>query len=213
MKKKTAILLNLAILALVIYAWGGMVIGVDTGKALTAQRLRSLKYFTVDSNILMAVSALIAAVFEIRSLGNGGREIPGWVYILKLTGTTSVTLTLLTVLVFLGPLFGCPSMFAGMNLHLHLTVPVLAILTFCLFERTGGLTFRHTLIAVIPMIVYGTFYLGNILLNGRGEWPDTNDWYGFAMWGIPASFLVFVIIAAATWVFALILWKLNRIRK
>ena len=101
MKKKTAILLNLAILALVIYAWGGMVIGVDTGKALTAQRLRSLKYFTVDSNILMAVSALIA---------------------------------------------------------------------------------------VIPMIVYGTFYLGNILLNGRGEWPDTNDWYGFAMWGIPRRF-------------------------
>jgi hypothetical protein len=126
MKNKTAFLLSLAILALVIYAWGGMVIGVDTGKALTAQRLRSLKYFTVDSNILMAVSALIA---------------------------------------------------------------------------------------VIPMIVYGTFYLGNILLNGRGEWPDTNDWYGFAMWGIPASFLVFVIIAAATWVFALILWKLNRIRK
>ena len=41
------------------------------------------------------------------------------------------------------------------------------------------------------MLIYGAGYLGNILLNGVGEWPDTNDWYSFMMWGYPSAFAIY----------------------
>ncbi len=210
-RRAAAILINGLIPVIAFGAWGIMVSGNDTGSVLTSARFISLKYFTVDSNLLMGIISLCILPSEIRSLRNGIDEIPTVLLVLKLTGTVSVALTFTTVMVFLGPLYGYPAMFAGVNLYLHLIVPVLAILVFCLAEGTDRLMFRHTFIAVIPMLLYGTAYLGNILINGVGKWPDTNDWYGFAMWGVPASFLVFAVIAFVTWLLALIMWRINRV--
>ena len=43
------------------------------------------------------------------------------------------------------------------------------------------------------LIVYGIVYGGNIILNGTGTPPHTNDWYGFARWGIfPAGACIFL---------------------
>ena len=44
MKTKTAILLNLVLIVLVLYSWITMASGNDTGTMLTDVRLRSLRY-------------------------------------------------------------------------------------------------------------------------------------------------------------------------
>ena len=202
--KKAAVVLNIIIAILVFYAWGRMTLGLDEGTILSAARLASLKYFTVDSNLLAAIAALCVLPFEFREafLRNGhDRGIPVWALVLKLTATTAVSLTFLTVMVFLGPMYGYAAMVHGVQLHMHLIVPLLAIFTLCVTERNSVLTLRHTLIAAVPMLVYGTIYLGNILINGR----EGNDWYAFAQWGIPASFLVYIIIAFVTWLLAVLL--------
>ena len=57
-------------------------------------------------------------------------------------------------------------------------------------------------IAVIAPLVYGIAYLANILINGMGEWPDTNDWYLFFAWGYPAGMIIYAVIVTVTWLLA-----------
>ena len=53
--------------------------------------------------------------------------------------------------------------------------------------------------------VYGTVYLTNILVNGTGVWPDTNDFYGFMNWGLPVGIVIFACIMLAIWGIACVL--------
>ncbi len=95
MRIKIAIPLNLLLAALVLWSWLTMFTGYDTGTMLTAARLRSLKYFTLDSNLLAAATALIAVYYE---LFRGG-TLPVWVRSLKLAGAASVAVTFLPVII------------------------------------------------------------------------------------------------------------------
>ena len=207
MKIKSAVVLNLILTVLVLYSWLTMASGNDTGAMLTDVRLRSLKYFTLDSNLLAAAASLIAVYFQVFRKGT----MPVWASSLKLAGTVSVSVTLLTVIVYLGPRFGYKAMLAGVNLHLHLTVPVLAILIFCILEGSHSLSFGHTFLAVIPVLIYAAFYLGNILINGPGSGPNTNDWYGLLFMGLSRAPLIIAIFASAAWGLAIILWKCGRL--
>ena len=208
-RRVAMLFVNLVIAAVVFFAWGTMLLGWGGGNLLSARGLLSLRYFTVLSNILEAIICLIFVVQLIKAISKKA-ALPHWVRSLKLAGTTAVTLTFLTVMLFLGPLFGYPGMFAGANLHLHLTVPVLAILEFVLLERPETrVRFGATFTALIPGILYGIFYLGNILINGVGEGYGSNDWYGFTVFGMDKIYLVFAVIALGTWLAAVLLWKLG----
>ena len=208
-RRVVLLLVNLAIAVIVFWAWGTMLFGWGGGTLLSARGLRSLRYFTVLSNIFEAIVSLIFVVQLMKAMGRKC-ALPRWVRGLKLAGTTGITLTFLTVMLFLGPLFGYAGMFAGANLHLHLTVPVLAILEFVLLERTETrVRFPATFTAVIPMLLYGVYYLGNILINGVGEGYETNDWYGFTVFGVDKMYLVFAVMGVATWLMAVALWKIG----
>jgi amino acid transporter len=57
--------------------------------------LKSLRFFTILSNLFCAVSALLLVL-----------SLSQWAWLLKYVGTVAVTITLLTVLFFLGPNMG-----------------------------------------------------------------------------------------------------------
>lgn len=175
--------------------------GVD---ALTATGLASLKYFTVLSNLLLGAASLVYAVYMVRYL-RGGRIVPQWAKRLKFAATAAVTVTLMTVLLFLGPTMGYAAMFAGVNLWLHLILPVLGIVEFVFFDTQRGLSFKESLFGIVPVALYGVFYVGNILINGVGVQPYINDWYGFTMFGMQFLPVVLLVMALATWVFAIVL--------
>ena len=52
---------------------------------------------------------------------------------------------------------------------------------------------------MLPVFVYGIFYLINILRNGTGRWPDPADFYGFTRWGLPAGMVIFTVIMIIGW--------------
>ena len=52
----------------------------------------------------------------------------------------------------------------------------------------------------------------NIIINGIGEWPYTNDWYGFARAGLQWSPIVFAAMLLVTWLIAAVLRWLNQRR-
>lgn len=139
--------------------------------------LGAFRYFTVLSNVLCAVSALAMAVCQLR----GG--VPRGVLIFKYLGTLTVTVTMLTVLFFLGPTQGYATMLKNDNFYMHLIGPLLAIVSFCFLEK-GDFTLPTALLGLVPVLLYGAVYLYKVLyapedrrwedfygFNANGKWP------------------------------------------
>ena len=121
-------------------------------------------------------------------------------------------LTFTTVVVFLGPLYGFGQMYVGANLSFHLLVPLTAAAEIILLTD-ADYTRRDRALTMIPPLVYGTVYLVNILINGTGVWPDTNDFYLFLAWGYPVGIAIFACLCFTTWLMGLLMSKLSARRR
>ena len=140
----------------------------------------ALRFFTTLSNLLCAAACLLTAL----AINAGG--IPEWIWMLKYIGTAAVTVTMLTVLFFLAPSFGKGALkvlLSGTDLFMHLITPLLALVSFCVFEKRG-MTFCQSLWGMLPVVLYGPVYLYKILFalpekrwddfygfNKQGKWP------------------------------------------
>jgi len=137
--------------------------------------LKQFRYFTVLSNAFCAIAALMMAVSQI----NGA--VPRPVFLMKYMGTVSVTLTFLTVMLFLGPTQGGYAKWLGGDfLYVHLIGPLLAILSFCLLERQR-MTLPTAMTGALPMLLYGAVYVYKVLL--APEEQRWEDFYGFNQGG------------------------------
>lgn len=203
-KKGLFIAINAVIAVMVAVAYLYMFFRWSNGGNFSSAGLMTLKYFTVLSNLLEGAASLLCVIFYFRG------AIPKWLAVLKYASAVSVGLTFFTVMLFLGPVFGYPGMFMGANLAFHLIIPVLSMVEYVLNSDYRVPHLVDSLISVVPMILYGIFYVANILINGVGEGPNNNDWYGFAFMGFPASYLVFVFILAATWLMSYIFLRLKK---
>ena len=189
-RQNIRILLNILLPLLVFWSWGRMFRGVEGG-LLSSAGMRSLRYFTVLSNLL---EAFVSLLFLSALLTGSGQAL---CVRLKFTAAVCVGLTFFTVIFFLGPLYGYPPMYKGSNLWLHLIVPLLAMAEF-VFLNDIPMRYQENLISLLPMLVYGVFYIANVLVNGRGEGPSLNDFYGFFLWGLPAALFILCVIILAT---------------
>ena len=164
---------------------------------LSADGLGGLKYFTVQSNLLEGAASLIWLI---------GKAVCGkekrWITALKYIACTCVGLTFLTVMVFLGPLYGYPAMFQRANLFFHLLVPLLAIAEFLLMNREP-VGMGENLAAVTPPLLYGAVYLVNILVHEPTGDPYAYDLYGFLLWGMPVGIAIFAVICLVTFLIGL----------
>ena len=148
----------------------------------------ALRFFTTQSNILVAAASLLTAL----ALSSEG-TIPRWIWTLKYIGTAAVTVTMLTVLLFLAPSFGKGALkvlLSGTDLFMHLITPLLALVSFCVFERRG-MTFCESLWGLLPVLLYGPLYLYKILFAPPEKRWD--DFYGFNKQGKwPVAFAAMV---------------------
>ena len=129
----------------------------------------ALRFFTVQSNLLCAFSALLICFFQTSE----------FVWLLKYVGTAAVTVTMLTVFFFLAPSIGkgwAAVLLKSHDLFMHLITPLTALVSFCMFEKRG-MSFTQCLAGLLPVAYYGPLYLYKILYapeNKRWE-----DFYGF----------------------------------
>ena len=148
----------------------------------------ALRFFTTLSNLLCAAACLLTAL----AINAGG--IPEWIWMLKYIGTAAVTVTMLTVLFFLAPSFGKGALkvlLSGTDLFMHLITPLLALVSFCVFEKRG-MTFCQSLWGMLPVVLYGPVYLYKILFAlPEKRW---DDFYGFNKQGKwPIAFAMMVL--------------------
>lgn len=203
-RNRLSMIAKVLLVLLVSFAWVEMI--TRAGGSLSSTGLRSLRYFTVLSNLLCGIAALIHLLALLRG------SVPAWVLRLSYAAAVAVGVTLMVVLLFLGPLYGYPEMLRGANLWFHLVIPLLAILDHILLEQGDRPGFRDTFLTLIPSTLYGVGYGVNILANGMGEWPDTNDWYLFFRWGVAVGLGIYAAILLLTWAIALVLRTLGRAR-
>lgn len=187
MNRKLNIISNILIVSLVLAAVIWMFFSVNTeGSSLVASGFECFKFFTVDSNVLMGIASLLSLIFILI------KKESVFVPVLKYIATASVTLTFLTVMFYLGPVFGMLSMLQGPNSLMHLVIPVIAIVHLLFVEpKLKEYKKRYILFSAIPMLIYGIIYLINVGVN-NGYGNVNYDWYFFGSFGLGIGFLMFL---------------------
>ena len=117
------------------------------------------KYYTQDSNILLGISCAAMAIFKVRSL-RFGKKVPYSAKLFLYIATCCTTLTITVVLALLIPNAGgytmrnfSSYMLEGSGLFMHFVCPVLALVSFIIFEDVQ-LTFSRAVCALIPTLIY-----------------------------------------------------------
>ena len=213
-KWKKACILNSLIVILEVIAITWMISGI-TESALAISGFRALRYFTVDSNILLGIFSLIAAIDERRVWKGRKEDVSALSLILKLMGTVGVTLTMLVTVFYLTPTtmqrYGLLGMYKGSNFLLHLVNPILAIFVFLRCERTSRIAFRHTWTGIIPMLIYAVYYVAEAVRHSdNGLIAPGYDWYGFFFNGVKSGVIMVPLLIFITYMISYVLWRLNR---
>ena len=168
-----SLLLNLALALLAVLAVGA--------HARHSSLRKVLRYYTALSNLLCAAAALLFVC--LRLLGG----VPAPFLYFKFAATVAVLVTLVTVLLFLGPQYGYKVLFSGPDLWLHLICPLLALLVWLLWDRIP-VPAAVSLVGTLPVCLYGLLYFYKV-----GIKKDWDDFYGYnrgGKWPLSALFMV-----------------------
>ena len=213
---KISFILNIMIFILSLF---GIIIMVTNFKfmpgkdLLNTTGLENLKYFTVDSNIIIGLISLLFSYYEYLVIKNKKEYIPNIIYTLKLIGTVGVTITFLTTAVYLAPFIpnGYYLLYRNANLFFHLIIPLLSLISFIFFEKTNKIKFKYTFLCLIPIVLYGIFYASNILLHlDNGNINKEYDFYMFASGGVNSIIVVFLIMLMISYIISILIWYLNK---
>ena len=167
-------------------------------------------FYTEDSNILSACICAMVAVGQLVCIFTG-RELPHWLHTLKYIATCCLTMTFLTVVFVLGPMYEDGNgwyimLFTGSMLYHHFLNPVLAILSLVLFERLPRLPLGQVWWALVPTILYGLYDLhGNITGTIDGPYPFMRVYDQT----IQETLMWFTIILVTNLLYAFLLWWLG----
>lgn len=212
-KKKNIIslILNVIIIISTVYAISLFFTTTPDQGNMQVTGMEFLRFFTNLSNIFVSVASLIMSIFNIRNLRTGSNVFPKWTMLLKFTATISVSVTFITVVVFLGPMFMAMGqsywvMFAGNCFFLHFTTPVIAIISILFFEKCETFEKKFAFLGLLPTVMYSIVYVVMVVFIGKdnGGWPD---FYGFTFGGkmylVPISLIAMysltILLSLAEW--------------
>lgn len=172
----------------------------------------SFEYYTQESNYLALLASALYLPLALRQL-RGGKALPKWAASLRHMASGCVALTFFVVVFVLAPMDeqGFASLphllFSGSMLYLHFLCPVLAMLSFLLFETEPCLGKRCVLTGLLPTFVYAAIVLCmNLTRTLVGPYPFLHvyeqPWYMSCVW--------IVVILGMAALFSWLLWLGNR---
>ena len=153
------------------------------------------QYFTIDSNVLIAISSLINVIIILLKRKADDINYPTFASKLNFISTCSTTLTFLTVLLILAPFTGFWFLYKDVNLFLHFLSPVAKFINYLFFQKDNKQKFIDILYAIIPILIYGIIYFIMVIVVGKenGGWYD---FYGFKKnLGVAANSVVMAILS------------------
>ena len=162
-------------------------------------------YFTIQSNLLMAILCLAGAIIMLRN-----RAVPTWWLVLKFVGTVSITLTGVVFAFVLAPTMG---RFAWnvQNTLTHVVVPIASVLDFFVIGVRVRIPKRSIVYVTIPPAAYAV-YAGIAYRAGWEFARGVHYPYFFLNWGSPAGAFGFTnelpFMGSAWWILAILLFLL-----
>ena len=152
--------------------------------------IKLFQYFTVLSGSFGALVSGFIIPFAIDGYRKKRFTYPRWTALLHYSSTTCTTLVFVFAVCVIS--FYDPQMaFGGYNFFLHVVCPILILIAFFLVEAGTCITFRDSLLCMLPIFLYATLYLYNVVIVKRWE-----DIYHFTTF-IPFSLSLVLMLALA----------------
>lgn len=146
--------------------------------SINRQGTAALVPYTRNSNFLLMVCSIIYLCLAIEHKDEPDYKMPHFVCLIRFITTSMVTLTFFIVMFLFLPIasFRYPEevvpLFTEANFFQHVLCPLLAMLSFVLFEDDPVPVRRDRLISVIPTDVYALIVCGlNIVRIVKGPYP------------------------------------------
>ena len=188
-------------LTVIVSAAAGIVMCTLAGRNSFMGGSRVFMYFTIQSNIAIAVICLIGIYLLMTE-----KAIAYSWHIVKLVGTVSITLTGVVFVVLLVPVLGDRA-WNIQNTLTHAVVPAAAIADFFITSSGSGIKSKDTVYVIIPAMLYA-IYAGVGYIQGWEFAPGVNYPYFFLNWGSPAGAFGFSrqlpYIGCAWWIMILL---------
>ena len=177
---------------------------------LETTKIEMFKFYTVDSNLFLGIVTFILCIYEYKLLKNKIYEIPKVVYVLKMMGVSAVAITFLVTLLFLAPNYGFYAMYNNNNLFFHLVAPMLSFVSFIFYEKFDS-KYKYALFGVVPMVLYGIYYIAMILSHFDGKDSLMKyDFYGFLQGNINNIYVSLPLIFIIGYITTILLIFLNK---
>ena len=163
----------------------------------------TLRFFTIQSNIGLAIVCMIGMYFLLRN-----KDIPYIWYVIKFVATLSITLTGVVFCFVLAPTFG-EDAWNTVNIYTHVIVPIAAVIDFFVTGIDTEIKKNSVAYVGIPPIIYA-FYAGYGYIKNWEFFPGANYPYFFLNWGSPAGAFGFCnelpFMGCMWWILALLLF-------
>ncbi len=161
-------------------AVAGILMSAYAGKGSFMGGSRVFMYFTIQSNILIALICAAGCYLLIQNKVIS----PVW-YTVKLVGTVSITLTGIVFAVLLAPILG-DAAWNVQNTLTHLVVPVAAVADYFVAASGAGTKRKNVIYVIIPPLLYAIYAGIGYVLGWEFAWGQ-NYPYFFLNWGSPAG--------------------------
>lgn len=190
-------------IVVIISAVVGTVLSAYAGRLAFMGGSRVFMYFTIQSNIAIAIICAIGLykIVKRRPAGNI------W-YIIKFVGTVSITLTGVVFGFVLAPTLGAAA-WNIQNTLTHLVVPVVAVIDFFVVAPKANIHKKNVIFVIIPPILYA-IYAGIGYVRGWEFAEGINYPYFFLNWGSKAGAFGFTnelpFMGSAWWILALLIF-------
>ena len=170
----------------------------------------AIRYYTLDSNLLLLAACSVQAVFEAGILAGKRLFVPSWARLFKYVAVCLTSVTFLVVLLILMPMLGglrvFPQAFLMHSaLFHHFLCPVLGFASYVFADRAGFPDKRVTWLALAPTLLYAVVTTAmNYARLLHGPYPFLYV-YEQPLW---MTVLWFLLIPGFAWVLAWAVWKL-----
>lgn len=158
--------------------------------------LQVFRYWTYLTNLIAALATLLCIPYQIDGLRNNNYHLPRWIVHTLFIAVCTVALTLIVCLFLFIPTVGLADAFLDMPLPFaHFLTPLLSIITFIFINDDHKISFKVTLYALIPCIIYMVIYTYEVFI--LGNWLDhyrANDYLPFGLFYL-VLFIVYFLLS------------------
>ena len=159
----------------------------------------SFKYFTVITNVMIALAASCIIPYAIDGIRKKRFSYPKWVALIHYSGTICTTITMIFAVLFISR-FDRYLAFGGYNLIYHVICPIAILISFMLVESGHEFGIHESIFCLLPFTLYAIIYSIQVLMIGEenGGWADLYKFITLTpvSFSLPAMFMMAIVVSA-----------------